>query len=99
MKDILKLDNGPMHTPMNLLHCEWIKGHDNCSKLIFVRDEARFLFVNFWHKMPKLAKPFIFSSHAIQVFYFDDIKKDGWKVVLHSEASARREVVDRQMHG
>jgi hypothetical protein len=55
VKDILKLDNGPMHTPVNLLHCEWIRGHDNRGNLMFVRDEARFLFVNFWHKMPKLA--------------------------------------------
>jgi hypothetical protein len=47
----------------------------------------------------KIGKPFIFSSQATQVFYFDDIKKDGWKVVLRSEASARMEVVDGQMHG
>jgi hypothetical protein len=44
--------------------------------------------------MPKLAEPFIFPSHAIQVFYSVDIRKDGWKVVLRSDARARREVVD-----
>jgi hypothetical protein len=51
---------------------------------MYVRDEARFLFVNFQHKMPKLAEPFIFP----------DNRKEGWKVVLCSEARARREVLD-----
>jgi hypothetical protein len=61
---------------------------------MYVRDEARFLFVNFQHKMPKLAEPFIFPSQATQVFYSDDNRKEGWKVVLCSEARARREVLD-----
>ena len=38
--------------------------------------------------------PFIFSSQATQVFFADDIRKEGWKVVLHKEARAQREFVD-----
>jgi hypothetical protein len=60
----------------------------------YIRDEAWFLTVNTRHRMPKLAEPFIFPSQAIHVFYSDDIRRDGWKVVLCSEARARREVVD-----
>jgi hypothetical protein len=94
VKDILKLDYGPIHTPMILFRCEWIREDDNRGNPTYVRDEVRFLFVNFRHKMPKLAEPFIFPSHALQVFYSDDSRKEDWKVVLCNEARARREVLD-----
>jgi hypothetical protein len=94
VKDILKLDYGPVHTPVILLRCEWVRGHDNRGNPTYIRDEAGFLFIKFRHKMPKLAEPFIFPSQATQVFYSDDIRKDRWKVVLRSEPRARREVVD-----
>ena len=94
VKDILQLDYGPLQTPVILLRCEWVRGHDNRGNDTYVRDEAGFLVVNFRQKMPKLAEPFIFPSQATQVFYSADIRKEGWKVVLRSEARARREVVD-----
>jgi hypothetical protein len=94
VKDILKLDYGPVHTPVILLQCKWVWEHDNRGNPTYIRDEAGFLFVNFRHKMPKLAEPFIFPNQATQVFYLDDSRKEGWKVVLHSEARARREVLD-----
>jgi hypothetical protein len=68
VKDILKLDYGPIHIPVILLRCEWVWEHDNRGNPTYVRDEAGFLFVNFRHKMPKLAEPFIFPSQATQVF-------------------------------
>ena len=77
IKDILKLDYGPVNIPVILLCCEWIRRHDNCGNSMYIRDEAGFLFVNFRHKMLKLAEPFIFPSQATQVFYTDDMKKDG----------------------
>ena len=94
VKDILKLDYGPLNTPVILLCCDWIKKHDNRGYPTYVRDEAGFLCVNFRHKMPKSADPFIFPSQATQVFYSTDTKKDGWKVVLRSDVRATREVVD-----
>jgi hypothetical protein len=94
VKDILKLNYGPVHTSVILLCCEWVRRHDNRGNPTYIRDEAGFLVVNFRHKMPKLAEPFIFPSQATQVIYSDDIKKDGWKVVLRSDARARREVLD-----
>jgi hypothetical protein len=94
VKDILKLDYGHVHIPVILFQCEWVWEHDNRGNPPYVRDEAGFLFVNFRYKMPKLAEPFIFPSQATQVFYSDDSRKEGWKVVLRSEARARREVLD-----
>jgi hypothetical protein len=94
VKDILKLDYGAVNSPVILLRCEWVRRHDNRGNPTYIRDEAGFLFVNFRHKMPKLAEPFIFPSQATQVFYSDDMRKEGWKVVLRSDARARREVAD-----
>jgi hypothetical protein len=37
---------------------------------------------------------FIFPSQVMQVFFFDDLKKLGWKVVLQKEARSRKEVAD-----
>jgi hypothetical protein len=62
VKDILKLDYGLVHTPVILLRCEWVRGHDNRGNPTYIRDKAGFLFVNFRHKMPKLAEPFIFPN-------------------------------------
>ena len=78
VKNILKLDYGPLQTPVILFHCEWVRAHNNRGNATYVRDKAGFLFVNFRQKMPKLAEPFIFPSQATQVFYSADIRKDGW---------------------
>jgi hypothetical protein len=53
VKDILKLNYRSVHTPVILLRCEWVRGHDNRGNSTYIRDEAGFLFVNFQHKMPK----------------------------------------------
>ncbi len=44
--------------------------------------------------MPFMAKPFIFPFQVTQVFFSDDLKKPGWKVVLRKEVHFRREVVN-----
>lgn len=51
------------------------------------------------HKRPifllvRMLDPFIFSSQATQVFFANDVGKEGWKVVLHKEARPRREFLD-----
>lgn len=95
LKDILKLDYGPVRSSIILLRCEWIKKFDNRNNPnTYVRDESGFLMVNFKHKLPKMQDPFIFPSQATQVFFSDDRKKPGWKVVLRKDPRARREVVD-----
>jgi hypothetical protein len=96
LKDILilKVDYGPMRQPVILLRCEWIKRKDNRGNPTYVRDDARFLVVNFRHKLRNMSDPFIFPSQGTQVFFSDDPEKAGWKVVLRKEPRARREVVD-----
>jgi hypothetical protein len=94
LKDILKVDYGPMRQPVILLHCEWIKREDNRGNPTYVRDDAGFLVVNFRHKLRNMSDPFIFPSQGTQVFFSDDPEKAGWKVVLRKEPCARLEVVD-----
>jgi hypothetical protein len=95
LKDILELDYGALHTRIILLRCEWMKPLDTRGNRTYVRDDAGFLVVNFRHKLPRMAEPFIFPSQATQVFFSDAADRPGWKVVLRKEARSKREVVDR----
>jgi hypothetical protein len=72
LKDIMKLDYGPLHTHVNLMKCEWMKRVDNRGNNTYAQDEAGFLLVNFRHKLPRIADPFIFPTQATQVFFSDD---------------------------
>ena len=47
VKDILKLDYGPLQTLVILLCYKWVHDHDNRGNTNYIRDEAGFLFVNF----------------------------------------------------
>ena len=59
-----------------------------------MQDEVRFMVVNIYHKLPRMANPFIFLSHATQVFSSNVPNKLGWKVVLRKEARSKHRVVD-----
>jgi hypothetical protein len=69
LKDMLKLNYGPMHTLVIFLCFEWIKKEDNRGNPTYIRDDTRFLAVNFWHKLPSMSEPFIFPNQATQVFF------------------------------
>jgi hypothetical protein len=56
-KNILKLDYGPMHTP--IIKCEWMKLEDNQGNPAYVRDDVGFLIVYCLHKLPLMFEPFI----------------------------------------
>ena len=71
-----------------------MKRGDNRGNPMYVRDDAGFMVVNFRHKLPKMSEPFIFPSQATQVFFSNDLKKPGWKVVLRKEARSKREEQD-----
>jgi hypothetical protein len=94
LKDIFKLDYGPLSSPIVLFRCQWAKQRDSRGNPIYTRDDAGFLVVNVWHNLPRLSDPFIFASQTTQVFYSDVPNKPGWKVVLRKEAQARREVLE-----
>jgi hypothetical protein len=94
LKDILKLHYGPVRTPIILFRCEWIKREDSRGNTTYIRDDAGFLVVNFRHKLVRTCDPFIFPNQTTQVFFSNDVRKPGWKVVLRKEARSRREVLD-----
>jgi hypothetical protein len=94
LKDILKLDYGPLKTPVILLRCEWMKREDNQGNPTYIKDDAGFLVVNFRHKLPRMSDPFIFPNQATQVFFSEDRSRPGWKVVLRKEPRARGHILD-----
>jgi hypothetical protein len=95
LKDILKLNYSPLHTPVILINCEWLKRIDNQGNSTYTRDEAGFLVVNSRHKLPRMAEPFIFLSQATQVFFSDVHNKVGWKVVFYKEARTKHKMADK----
>lgn len=94
LKDIQKLNYGPMHTPIIIFRCEWMKMKDNWRNPTYVRDDVIFLTMNFQHKLPFMFEPFIFPSQVTHVFFFNDLKKLGWKVVLWKEICFRKKIID-----
>ena len=69
LQDILKLDYGPLQTPVILFQCEWFKREDNRGNPTYMRDDVGFMVVNARHKLPKMSEPFIVPSQATQVFF------------------------------
>ena len=94
LKDILLLYYGVLQSEIILMRCEWVKPYDNCENPTYTRDDSGFLVVNFRHKLPRLAEPFIFPSQATQVFFSDVVKRPGWKVVLCKDARSKQEVLE-----
>ena len=66
LKDILKLDYGPLHTLVIILRIEWMNRQDNQGNPTYTKDDARFLIVNFRHKFPQMEESFIFN-YCLQV--------------------------------
>jgi len=94
LKDISRLDYGHFHTLIIIFRCEWIKQKYNRGNPTYVRDDVGFFTINFCHKLPLSYEPFIFPCQTTQVFFSDDIKKPGWKVVLRLEACSKKEVAN-----
>jgi hypothetical protein len=86
LKNILKLNYGQVQTPIVIFRCEWMKQEDNQRKLTYVKDDVRFFTINFRHRLMMTFDTFIFPSQVTRVFFYDDFKKLGWKVVLWKEA-------------
>jgi len=98
-KQILKLDYGPMSSPIVLFHCSWVKnGTDSRGNPTFNRDNASFLLANFRHLLHELHQPFVLPSQIHQVFFWNDPKTPFWKVLLHREPRSRRVLVNTFEH-
>jgi hypothetical protein len=62
VKDILKLDYGPLSRPIVLLRCQWAKRSDSRGNPTYTHDDAGFLVVNLQHNLPRMSDPFIFAA-------------------------------------
>ena len=62
LKDILKLNYGPLRTPIIVFRCEWMKQCDNWGNPTYVRDDVGFMVVNFRHKVPKMSNLFFLAK-------------------------------------
>jgi hypothetical protein len=69
LKDIPKFNYGPIHTLIIICRCEWMIQEDNRGNPTYVRDDVGFHMVNFQHKLPFMAKPFIFPFQVASVFF------------------------------
>jgi hypothetical protein len=94
VKDIMKLDYGPLSRPIVLLRCQWARRSDSRGNPTYTHNDAGFLVVKVQHNLLRMSDPFIFAVQATQVFYSDIPNKLGWKVVLRKEARAKREVAE-----
>jgi hypothetical protein len=75
LKDILKLDYGPLHILVIILQCEWMKRQDNQGNPTYTKDDIGFLIVNFCHKFPQMKNPSYSRARQLKLF-FPMLKKD-----------------------
>ena len=64
LKDILKLDYGPLGIATILICCEWIKRVTTTTILHIFKDNVGFWVVNFQHNLLMMFEPFIFPNQA-----------------------------------
>ncbi len=65
LKEILKLEYGPISSPIVLFPYKWMKnGNNNKGNLTYKQDDVGFLLVNFWHLLHEFDEPFVFPSHV-----------------------------------
>jgi hypothetical protein len=87
IKDIFKLDYGPISTPIILMQCAWVRNkNDVWGNPTYKRDEVRFLVCNFWYMMTKDEEPFVFPTQVQQMFFMDEEQNPSWKVVVQKES-------------
>jgi len=99
LKQILKLDYGPMSSPIVLFRCSWVKnGTDNKGNPTCKRDNAGFLIANFRHLLCELHQPFVSPSQIQQVFFWNDPNTPFWKVLLHREPRSQSVVANTFEH-
>jgi hypothetical protein len=62
VKDILKLNYGPLSRSIVLLTCQWAKRSDNRGNPTYTHDDVGFLVVNVRHSLSRMSDPFIFVA-------------------------------------
>ncbi len=67
----------------------WVKANYNGSNATIKQDEYGFVLVKFSYFIPISDQSFVFPLHVEQVFFPNDARKRGWKVVLWKEPRGR----------
>jgi len=89
IEEILELDYKNHYT--NVLVCDWVCASQDAQSPNIVQDEYGFTLAKFNHMDGKVhADSFAFPLHYQQVFFSDDSKRRGWKVVCRTEVKGRR---------
>ena len=77
--------------------CEWVKANYAGSNATVRKDRIGFTVANFNRMVPYGKESFAFPIQVQQVFFSDDIRCPGWKVVCRTEVRGRR--IDRHAGG
>ncbi len=65
IKDIFKLDNGPISTPIILMQCAWVRNKNDVKGNPTYRcSEVGFLVCNFQYMMAEDEEPFVFLGQV-----------------------------------
>jgi hypothetical protein len=87
IKNIFKLDHGPISTPIILMWCAWVRNRNDVKgNLTYKRNEAGFLVCNFWYMMVEDEEPFVFLAQVQQMFFMDEEQNPSWKMVVQKES-------------
>ncbi len=92
VEEILELNYGILN--FVILLCNWMKTNYIKSSATMKRNEYGFTIVNFGSLIPISNQSFTFPLSVDQVFFFNDCKERGWKVVIKKEPCGRR-VIDK----
>ncbi len=68
-----------------VLLCDWVKTNYIGSSAMVKWDEYGFTFIKFTSLIPIFNQSFAFPLHVDQMFFSNDPKERGWKVVLKKE--------------
>ncbi len=72
-KDILRLDYGPISTPIILMRCAWVQNESDVKgNPTYRRNEVGFLLANFQYMKVEEEGPFLFPTQAQQVFFIKE---------------------------
>ena len=89
IEEILELDYRNHCT--TVLVCDWVKASRDSRHLNIERDKYGFTVANFNHMDGRVhANSFAFPLHCQQVFFSDDPRRRGWKIVCRTNVRGRR---------
>jgi hypothetical protein len=87
IKDILKLNYGPISTPIIFIQCAWVRNRNDVrGNPTYKRNQAGFLVCNFRYMMAKDEEPFVFPTQVQRMLFMDEEQDPSWRVVVQKES-------------